>query len=60
DTAVRVADAALPGAPLEVAIGRRQYDPIGYFVRGPTPIAEQTLFRCAVSKAVVSGAPAVR
>jgi len=60
DTAARVAAAALPGGALEVAIVRRQYDPIGYFVRGPTPIAEETLWRCAVSKAIVSGAPAAR
>jgi len=60
ETAARVAAAALPGKPLGVAIIRRQYDPILYFVRGPTPIAEETLFRCAVPRAIVPGAPAAR
>jgi hypothetical protein len=60
DTAARVAAAAVPSEALGVAIVRRQYDPILYFVRGPTPIAEETLFRCPVSKANLPDAPAVR
>jgi len=60
DTAARVAAAALPSQPVGVAIVRRQFDPILYFVRGPTPIAEETLFRCAVSKTIVPDAAAAR
>lgn len=46
--AQRVAAATAYGDARSVAIVQRRYDPVGYFVHGPTPLEEQRLFECAV------------
>jgi hypothetical protein len=49
DVAARVAAGAEADL-RSIEIVRRRYDPIGYFVSGPTPIEEQRLARCAVPR----------
>jgi hypothetical protein len=46
--AARVAQAPGFEDARSVAIVARRYDPIGYFVNGPTPLEEQRLFECAL------------
>jgi hypothetical protein len=48
DAAGRVAAAPGFGAARTLAIVKRRYDPISYFVRGPAPLAEQRIFECAL------------
>jgi hypothetical protein len=46
--AARVAQAPGYEAAHSVAIVARRYDPVSYFVSGPTPLDEQRLFACPV------------
>jgi hypothetical protein len=55
-TAQRVADSPSGGGLAHVDIERRRYDPIGYFMDGPTPIERERLFRCPIPARATSGA----
>jgi hypothetical protein len=54
-TAERVADSPSGATLAHVDIVRRRYDPIGYFMIGPTPIEQERLFRCAIPQTVPAG-----
>jgi hypothetical protein len=45
-TAARAAALASFRELQSLAIVARRYDPVGYFVRGPSPLEQQTLVRC--------------
>jgi hypothetical protein len=57
DAAARVAAAPGFSDARSIAIVQRRYDPVDYFVKGPTPLAEQRLFECALSPGATAPAP---
>jgi hypothetical protein len=57
NTAERVA-ASMPEARVRyVDIVRRNYDPVAYFVSGPTPISQERLFRCGIPEPAAAPVP---
>jgi hypothetical protein len=57
EAAVRVAAAPEFSDARSIAIVQRRYDPIDYFVKGPTPLAEQRVFECALAPRATDPAP---
>lgn len=56
-SAARAARSAEPAELQALAIVARRYDPVAYFVNGPTPLEQQTLFRCEVPRPRGDGEP---